>query len=528
MQTALESDSVPIALGAQTCHFQDRGAFTGEVSAEMLAKLNVRYVIVGHSERRALFGETDEIVRLKLDAVLRHAMTPDPVRRRDPRASARQAQPRRRSPPARRPRSKSAGAGARRDGHRLRADLGDRHRSDGDAPRMPRRCAAAIRGELERLGGDVAALDARIQYGGSVTPDNAAELLACADVDGLLVGGASLDADKLVAIAQLERPLDGVGLGQRARGARATRRRRPGGGNLLARQWGLEEVVRSADRRSRRDRHVGRARAHSAHPAPQRTRRRPLGHVRCLDRLGGGGLDGRRAQPRPDHGRVRAGLRVRHRRPVASLELRRAALALLGGVAIVASSCTQFTGGRPTLELPRTADALRSSPQEARSRSRCRTCPRTSTRRRPRARTRVTQMVMEQVWPQAFVVDPEFEAETQGFVDSAEVVSLRPMTVSYVIDPKAQWSDGYPITATDFIYNWHRAPVDRSATCPLPASSPAIATSSSISSSNGGKTVTVVFKEPYSDWEGLFANLVPAHIAERGGWVSGLRRLPPR
>ena len=66
VQTALESDSVPIALGAQTCHFQDSGAYTGEVSAEMLSKLNVRYVIVGHSERRALFGENDEVVRLQV------------------------------------------------------------------------------------------------------------------------------------------------------------------------------------------------------------------------------------------------------------------------------------------------------------------------------------------------------------------------------------------------------------------------------------------------------------------------------
>ena len=76
VQTALESDAVPVALGAQNCHFEDEGAYTGEVSAEMLTKLNVRYVIVGHSERRAMFGDTDEIVRLKLDAVLRHAMSP--------------------------------------------------------------------------------------------------------------------------------------------------------------------------------------------------------------------------------------------------------------------------------------------------------------------------------------------------------------------------------------------------------------------------------------------------------------------
>ena len=74
----------------------------------------------------------------------------------------------------------------------------------------------------------------------------------------------------------------------------------------------------------------------------------------------------------------------------------------------------------------------------------------------PAGANRVTQMVMEQVWPQAFVIDPEYQAETTGFIDSAEVVGLSPMTVSYVIDPKATWSDGYPITATDFEYNWQQ------------------------------------------------------------------------
>ena len=62
MQTAVGSDHVPVALGAQNCHYEDRGAYAGEVSAEMLARLNVRYVITGHSERRQFFDETDEIV----------------------------------------------------------------------------------------------------------------------------------------------------------------------------------------------------------------------------------------------------------------------------------------------------------------------------------------------------------------------------------------------------------------------------------------------------------------------------------
>ena len=136
-------------------------------------------------------------------------------------------------------------------------------------------------------------------------------------------------------------------------------------------------------------------------------------------------------------------------------------------------------------------------------------------------------MVMEQVWPQAFVIDPEYQAETTGFVDSAEVVALSPMTVSYVIDPKATWSDGYPITEADFEYNWQQQ---------LKAS-PVLATTGflagyrdikSISASNGGKTVRVVFRSPYSDWEGLFSNLIPAHIAERAGWVSAFAGFRPK
>jgi triosephosphate isomerase len=200
VQTALESDNVPIALGAQSCHFEDGGAYTGEVSAEMLVKLNVRYVIVGHSERRALFGETDEVVRLKLDAVLRHAMTPilcvgETLAQRE------------------------AGMAEPTVSGQLTAALMDRgpealgsivvayepvwaigtglNASPDDAQAM----SAAIRGELELLGGEVSR-SMLVQYGGSVTPANAVELLACPDVDGFLVGGASLDADKFVSIAR--------------------------------------------------------------------------------------------------------------------------------------------------------------------------------------------------------------------------------------------------------------------------------------------------------------------------------------
>ena len=76
VQSVLEPEGIPVTLGAQNCAVEDSGAFTGEVSPLMLAKLHVDYVIVGHSERRRLFGETDDVVRAKVRAVMRNGMTP--------------------------------------------------------------------------------------------------------------------------------------------------------------------------------------------------------------------------------------------------------------------------------------------------------------------------------------------------------------------------------------------------------------------------------------------------------------------
>ncbi len=75
-QTVIETDHLAIGLGAQNCHWEESGAFTGEVSAAMLAKLSVSYVLAGHSERRHLFGESDEVVNKKVKAILANAMTP--------------------------------------------------------------------------------------------------------------------------------------------------------------------------------------------------------------------------------------------------------------------------------------------------------------------------------------------------------------------------------------------------------------------------------------------------------------------
>ena len=76
IQTLIESEDLDFALGAQHCHFEDSGAFTGEVSPAFLAKLNTQYVICGHSERREVFGETDEMVNAKVQAIIKYAMTP--------------------------------------------------------------------------------------------------------------------------------------------------------------------------------------------------------------------------------------------------------------------------------------------------------------------------------------------------------------------------------------------------------------------------------------------------------------------
>jgi triosephosphate isomerase len=193
VQAAVESDGVPVALGAQTCHWQERGAFTGEVSAEMLAKLSVRYVIVGHSERRAQCGETDEIVRAKLDAVLRHDMTPilcvgETLAERQAAHATTKVVSQLEAALDGRP---AAVVGGLVIAYEPIWAIGTGEvASTGDAQEM----AACIRDAVERLAGQTAAAKVRVQYGGSATSDNAAAMLACADVDGLLVGGASLDA----------------------------------------------------------------------------------------------------------------------------------------------------------------------------------------------------------------------------------------------------------------------------------------------------------------------------------------------
>ena len=187
-----------VALGGQDCHPARSGAYTGDVSAEMLADAGCRYVIVGHSERRAGHGEDAAVVRAKAEAVVSAGMTPivcvgetEAQRRAGQALAVIEAQV-----------TGSLPVGV--DGASMVIAYEPVWAIGTGQTATPADVAEVhghIRGLLERLfGGAAAAGSLRILYGGSVKPGNAAELLAVANVDGALVGGASLDAGDFWAI----------------------------------------------------------------------------------------------------------------------------------------------------------------------------------------------------------------------------------------------------------------------------------------------------------------------------------------
>jgi triosephosphate isomerase (TIM) len=196
-----EKEPIPIALGAQNCHQDEKGAFTGEVAAPMLAKLDVRYVIAGHSERRELFGETDDVVNAKVHAILKADMTPilccgETLEEREAGSTEEKV--------TRQVEAGLAKVAAAKVGELVVAyepiwAIGTgRTASAEDAQAV----CSLIRATVARVSGDEAAASLRVQYGGSVKPTNAKELMGQADIDGALVGGASLDADDFSRIVQ--------------------------------------------------------------------------------------------------------------------------------------------------------------------------------------------------------------------------------------------------------------------------------------------------------------------------------------
>ena len=199
VQTVLEADNIPIALGAQHCHWDEKGAFTGEVSPAMLAKLNVRYVIAGHSERRELFGEQDAHVNLKVRAILKFGMTPilccgETLDERE--AGSTEDKVTGQVVAGLKGCSREQVAGLVIAYEPIWAIGTGRTATAADAQAV---CATIRQVVAHHYGGD-AAEGIRIQYGGSVKPTNTAELMAEADIDGCLVGGASLDPDEFARI----------------------------------------------------------------------------------------------------------------------------------------------------------------------------------------------------------------------------------------------------------------------------------------------------------------------------------------
>ena len=199
VQTVLDADNIPIALGAQHCHWEDKGAFTGEVAPGMLAKLHVKYVIVGHSERRELFGELDQHVNLKVRAILKAGMTPilccgETLAERE--GGTTEAKVSAQVTVGLQGVTKEQVGGLVIAYEPIWAIGTGRTATADDAQTV----CAAIRGVVAQSFGPEAAASVRIQYGGSVKPTNAAELMGQADIDGALVGGASLDPDDFARI----------------------------------------------------------------------------------------------------------------------------------------------------------------------------------------------------------------------------------------------------------------------------------------------------------------------------------------
>ncbi len=183
-----------LSLAAQNIHWADQGAFTGEISGSMLTELGVQYVIIGHSERRQYFGETDQTVNLRLQAAQRHGLTPilcvgETKSERD------------------------HGITEARITDQLSQDLVgiDQGRlviayepiwaigtGETCAASEANRVVGLIRSQLNHQ-------DVPIQYGGSVKPDNIDEIMAQSEIDGVLVGGASLEAASFARIVNYQK-----------------------------------------------------------------------------------------------------------------------------------------------------------------------------------------------------------------------------------------------------------------------------------------------------------------------------------
>ncbi len=139
--------------------------------------------------------------------------------------------------------------------------------------------------------------------------------------------------------------------------------------------------------------------------------------------------------------------------------------------------------------------------------------------------------LLASVLPSAYVITPKLVPEVNtDLLTSVEATSTSPLTIQYVINPKAVWSDGVPVTADDFIYAWESqrgTGVDVDGQPDRVASTLGYRDVSSVTGSHDGRTVTVVFATPFADWRIMFDHMVPAHIARQVGWNTGFARFDP-
>jgi triosephosphate isomerase (TIM) len=183
---------------AQNVHHEPEGAFTGEISAPMLSELDVRGVVLGHSERRALFGETDKALSLKVAAALAAGLAPivcvgETESERDNDDTDRKLRQQIRDDLAGVPNERLAEVTI---AYEPIWAIGTGRVATAEQAQEAIAFIRALVGDRDKQAGE----SVRVLYGGSVKPENAAELLALADVDGALVGGASLEAESFAAI----------------------------------------------------------------------------------------------------------------------------------------------------------------------------------------------------------------------------------------------------------------------------------------------------------------------------------------
>lgn len=192
-------DDCQLHLGAQNMHYADNGAYTGEISAAMLLDLQVEYVILGHSERRELFGESDALIQKKVDAALAKGILPilcvgETLEERDAGKQEEKVQGQ----------LLSALQNVKPDDfdkvviayEPIWAIGTGKTASDADAEEM----AAFIRRQVATMVSPAAAEKVRILYGGSVKPENIKKIMEQDNIDGALVGGASLEASSFISL----------------------------------------------------------------------------------------------------------------------------------------------------------------------------------------------------------------------------------------------------------------------------------------------------------------------------------------